>query len=161
MGVVQSLDRGNVIIKLCNRMLTTSVGVCIPITKELGSQSADSAPGKNSMRVGEQITHFISLDLTAVRVVKSIQALQEDLGHIEKIGSPMKATSLHITMAVLAVKEGELEQVIVKTKKAAARFLDILQEKHVFLLTCGGVGFGDYGALWLKVNIGEELFGIL
>ena len=106
MGVVQSLDRGNVIIKLWNRMLTMSVGVCIPITKELGSQSADSAPSKNNMRVGEQITHFISLDLTADKVVKSIQALQEDLGHIDKIGSPMKATSLHITMAVLAAKEG-------------------------------------------------------
>ena len=73
----------------------------------------------------------------------------------------MKATSLHITMAVIAVKEGELEQVIVKTKKANARFLEILKEKHGFLLTCGGVGFGDYGALWLKVNIGEELCGIL
>ena len=86
------------IIKLRNRMLTTSAGVCIPITKELGSQSAVSAPGKNIMRVGEQITHFIALDLAADKVVKSIQALQEDLGHIEKIASPMKATSLHITM---------------------------------------------------------------
>ena len=88
MGVVQSLDRGNVIIKLRDRILTTSVGVWLPITKEPGSQSVVSAPSKNNMRVGEQITHFISLDLTADKVVKSIQALQEDLGHIEGIGSP-------------------------------------------------------------------------
>ena len=73
----------------------------------------------------------------------------------------MKATSFHITMAVISVKEGELEQVIVKTQKASSRFLDILKEKHGFLLTCGGAGFGDYGAFWLKINLGEELCGIL
>ena len=75
MVVEQSLERCNVTVRLRNRLLTTSVGVCIPITKEPQSQSVDSAQSKNNIWVGEQITHFISLDLSADKVVKSIQAL--------------------------------------------------------------------------------------
>ena len=42
----------------------------------------------------------------------------------------MKANSFHITMAAISVKEGKLEQVIVKIQIATSRFLDILNEKH-------------------------------
>ena len=75
-------------------------------------------------------------------MVRSLQALQEDLAHIEGIGSN-RATSFHITLAVISVKEGELEHVMAKTQKATSRFLDLLKENHGFLLTWGGAGFGD------------------
>ena len=73
----------------------------------------------------------------------------------------MKATSFHITLAAISVKEGELEHVMAKTQKATSRFLDLLKEKHGFLLTCRGAGFGDHGSFWLKINLGEELCCIL
>ena len=83
LGVVLSPDGGNVTVRLRNRLLTTSVGICTPITKEPQSQSKTNAQSRNNMRIGEPITHFISLDLESTNVVKRIQKLQEDLGHIE------------------------------------------------------------------------------
>ena len=40
LGVVQSIDGGNVTVRLRNRLFTTSIGECTPITKEPQSQSA-------------------------------------------------------------------------------------------------------------------------
>ena len=50
---------------------------------------------------------------------QSLQALLEDLGYIEGIEFPMKATSFHITLDGISVKESELEHVM-----ATSRFLD-------------------------------------
>ena len=80
LGVVLSLDGGNVTVRLRNRLLISSICICTPITKEPQSQSKTSAQSRNKMKI---ITHFISLDLELTNVVKRIQKLQEDLGHIE------------------------------------------------------------------------------
>ena len=161
LDVVLSPDGGNVTVRLRNQLLTTSVGICTPITKEPQSQSKTNAQSRNNMRIGELITHFIRLDLESTNVVKRIQKLQEDLGHIEGIGSPMKASSFHITLTVLSVKEGEIEHVMARTQKAIERILDLLKEKQGFMLACGGAGFGDYGSFWLSISLGLELCCIL
>ena len=160
LGVAISREGNNVTVQLRDRQLKTSVGICTPITTEPG-QSDTTARKKHTMRIGEEITHFLSLELDSTSVVTKIQKLQDDLGHIEGVGSPMKADSFHITLAVLSIKPEELEHAMAKAQRAVERFLDLMQEKHGFMIALSGAGFGDYGSFWLKASIGAELCSIL
>ena len=87
--------------------------------------------------------------------------MQENLGHIEGIGTPMKDCLFHITLAVLSIKEGELEHAMARTQKAIERFLDLLKGKHGYMMACFGTGFGDYGSFWQNISLGSELCCIL
>ena len=104
------------------------------------------------MRENEPITHFVSLEIESEKIVKRISKLQDDLSFIEGIGERIKLTSLHVPMAVLSVKDHEVEHAINKIQRATNRFKDMLTGDMGFMLSCSGIGFGDYGACWIDIQ---------
>jgi 2'-5' RNA ligase len=69
----------------------------------------------------------------------------------------MRIPNLHLTLAVLNVKPGELPEVSQKTFKAIDRFKDMMSSSDGFLLTCNLVKFLDTGSLALGIDVGKEL----
>ena len=48
-----------------------------------------------------------------------------------------------------------------KLERAIERFKDLILSHYGFMMTCGKLGFGDYGVVWLEIELGKELMTCL
>ena len=160
-GAVISLDERNVRVRAGDgREIETAVGQCIPLTP--ATSNSNTTMGA---RTEEPFTHFISLEFNEnelkEKFVEKIQKLQETLKSVENIGKAAKASSLHLTIATLNVKDGELDTVLKKAKTVHERFVDLLDAPDGLMVAFNQIGFGDYGALWVNLELGKEAIGCL
>ena len=153
-GAVISLDERSV------RVCETAVGQCIPLTPDTSNSNTTMGA-----KTEEPFTHFICLEFNEnelkEKFVEKIQKLQETLKSVENIGKAAKASSLHLTIATLNVKDGELDTVLKKAKTVHERFVDLLDAPDGLMVAVNQIGFGDYGALWVNLELGKEAIGCL
>ena len=98
-------------------------------------------------------THFVSVDLfpeenlnhegcprgDALPCISPVQEYQAMLEDVRGIGSPMQKNKMHITMAILTVLEGGLEEVKDLITSAMQEFKDMLSHE-VFYVGMSGIG---------------------
>jgi 2'-5' RNA ligase len=87
--------------------------------------------------------------------------MQELLGDVPEIGKPVKSKSLHVTLGVLHAAEEEIPGLIEKTKRIWEEFVDILGSPSNLILSFKGLGFGSFGTIWVKMELGKEAILVL
>ena len=83
--------------------------------------------------------------------------LKVQLQQITGMGKPTRIPNLHLTLAVLNVQPGEIEEVCTNTQKALERFKDMLTSNERFMLTCSIAKFLDHGSFALGKDIEKEM----
>ena len=133
-----------------------ALGQCIPITP------SDNMWGT---RQGESFTHFISLEFKQDETFKIFQKkvieLQEKMSEIDGVGKPSKPESLHLTMATLHDEEEEVALLMEKTNVIFKKYIDILSSPCGLSTTYKGIGYGDFGTVWIEMSLGEESVKVL
>ena len=93
------------------------------------------------------------------RVEQSLLKYQEQLAQVKGIGKATKAASLHLTVACLHISDenNEMDDIRKKLDRAIERFKDLILSHYGFMMTFGKLAFGDYGIVWLEVELRKEL----
>ena len=133
-----------------------ALGQCIPITP------SDNMWGT---RQGESFTHFISMEFKQDETFKAFQKkvleLQERMSEVDGVGKPSKPESLHLTMATLHAGEEEVAGLMEKAEIIFKKYIDPMDSPCGLSTTFKGVGYGDYGAVWIEMSLGEESVKVL
>ena len=156
LGVVLSMTQRDVRVRLRQGETSLALGQCIPITP------SDNMWGT---RQGESFTHFISLEFKQDETFKIFQKkvieLQEKMSEIDGVGKPSKPESLHLTMATLHAGEEEVAGLMEKTNGIFKKYIDILSSPCGLSTTYKGIGYGDFGTVWIEMSLGEESVKVL
>jgi 2'-5' RNA ligase len=116
-------------------------------------------------RQGETFTHFLSLEYKKDETFKLFQRkvadLQEKVSEVAGVGKPSKPESLHLTIATLKVTEEEVTELKNKTNAIFKKYSDMLALPCGLSTTYRGIGFGDWGAVWIECFLGQEAVTLL
>jgi 2'-5' RNA ligase len=158
LGVVVATTQRDAQVRFKRGTRTVPLGQCTPIAR--GENMASGT------RVGESFSHFISVEFDSQSMdyqmfkVK-VKGMQDLLGDVAGIGKPVKPESLHITLAVLHVAEEEVPGLMEKTRRIWEEYVDLLGSPSNMVLSFKGIGFGDHGSIWIKMELGKEAILVL
>jgi 2'-5' RNA ligase len=158
LGVVVGTTQRDAQIRFKRGTRTVPLGQCVPI--------ASSGNMSSGTRIGETFSHFISVEfdrqsLDFQMFTTKVKGMQDLLGDVAEIGKPVKQESLHITLAVLHMTEEEVPGLMEKTRRIWEEFVDLMGSPNNLVLSFKGLAFGDYGTIWIKMELGKEAIMIL
>jgi 2'-5' RNA ligase len=157
LGVVLTMTKRDATVrKQHGGVVSLALGQCIPITP---------AGDMMGSREGENFTHFVSLEFKQDELFRNFQRkimeLQVKMSEMDGVGKPQKSESLHLTIATLCVSEEETTDLIEKIEIIFKRYIDMMESPCGLSTTFKGIDYGDYGALWLEMSLGEESVKVL
>jgi 2'-5' RNA ligase len=158
LGVVVGTTQRDAQIRFKRGTRTVPLGQCVPI--------ASSGNMSSGTRIGETFSHFLSVEfdrqsLDFQMFTTKVKGMQDLLGDVAEIGKPVKQESLHITLAVLHMTEEEVPGLMEKTRRIWEEFVDLMGSPNNLVLSFKGLAFGDYGTIWIKMELGKEAIMIL
>ena len=146
LGVLTHIDKGTCTVELKSSSVQTTLAVLTPITAMDQERS-----------IMPEISHYLSVEVKGDEAMRKLNEMQVQMEEIPGMGKVTKTKALHLTLGVLKVPLGDLEEVMEKTKRAVESFRDLMESDSGFLITLGEIQYLDHGALALGVVLGKEL----